>query len=152
LGLDYAQALQPWRPAAAFQEIADAFNGGVEANNCSVAPKAGSAAGGPALRAVRGSSEPAERRVLDFEVPSSGATYYVAAHGAPGVGAEAADGSPARPFASLRHAVEAVRADRAGSEAVTAAHRATIVLQAGKHYLREPLSLGHRVGWSESRR
>lgn len=40
IGLDYAHSLQPWRPAAAFQEVADALNGAIEAANCSVRPKA----------------------------------------------------------------------------------------------------------------
>jgi hypothetical protein len=48
IGLDYAASLQPFRSAAAFEEVADALNGAIEAANCSVSPKAraGGAASG----------------------------------------------------------------------------------------------------------
>ena len=82
--------------------------------------------------------------MLDFDIPSSGTVYYVAAH-CSGADSQTADGSLTKPFASMHQAVAAVRASRAGKEVITEADQATIVLHGGKHYLRETLNLGPRV-------
>ena len=135
--MDYAQKLQPWRPASAFQEVADALNGAVEAQNCKVAPST-------KHHALRASANAAERRVLDYPIPSSGKLVFVSPAGAN----DGADGSEARPFVSLHQAIAAIRAERAaaGVTEPTIADRATVVLRHGSHFLAQTLELGSEVG------
>jgi hypothetical protein len=132
VALDFAESLQPWRPASAFQEVADALNGAIEAAGCAVKPSR-------AARALRGSDvgAGAERRVQDFPLPGAGTrTFFVS----PAVAA-GGDGSQGRPFASVHEALAAVRAHRAAS-AGGAVEPAAIVLRGGTHFLRETLQLG----------
>ena len=126
LGLDMAQKLQPWRPVAAFTEIADALNGAVEAQHCKVAPSA------PVQP-----SAPTTRRTLSYPLPTaeeSPITVFVDA----AAGSDAADGSLTAPLATIEAALSAVR--RARSGALRGA-RATIVLRAGVHALAATLQL-----------
>ena len=119
-----AQKLQPWRPAAAFAEIADALNGAVEARNCSVAPAA----------ALPGATA---RRTLSFPLPSTAAspiTVFVDA----ARGADAADGSLGAPLATVEAALAMVRRARTG--ALQGSH-ATIVLREGVYPLAATLQL-----------
>ena len=132
--LDYAQSLQPWRPASAFQEVADALNGAIEAQNCSVKPSFNNNNGHKALRASASSSQP-ERRVLDYPLPSSGHVLFVS----PAV-ASGGDGSQSRPLSSLHEAVSAIRSHRAASGDYS--ERSTVVLRAGTHHLLSSLELG----------
>jgi hypothetical protein len=122
IAVDYAQALQPGRPLSVFQELADALNGAQEAQGCSVAPKPPAA-------------PPAASRVASFPLPPPGAhVVYVDASAAPSA---AADGSAARPHATLQAALAAVRAARAakGLRSAAAAPRAHLVLRAGTFFL-----------------
>ena len=65
--VDYAQSVQPaWRPLAAFQELADALNGAVEAQGCDVKPNASA------------SPKASAQRVATFPLPTSAALVLFA--------------------------------------------------------------------------
>jgi hypothetical protein len=128
IGVDYAQKIQPFRDTSAFRELADALNGAQEAQNCSVGPSGAEVVANGGLR------------VQAFALPPSSAlTFFADASKA--LPDATADGSQARPFGSLRRAVEAVRAARAARRAAGAAgaltegDRAFIVLRAGTFFL-----------------
>lgn len=127
LALNYAQQQQPFRPLAAFQEVADALNGAQEAQNCSVAPSA-------ALKHAA-----TTRRVLSFPLPAEGLTYYVD----PSYGSDVrGDGTAAKPFSTLQHALRALRAKRASLGVIASeAPQATLVLRKGTFALGETLHL-----------
>ena len=125
IAVDKAQALQPFRPNAAFQELADALNGAQEAQNCAVKPSATSSA-------------TSARRVLSYPLPPTGAhVLYVSPHGS-----DIAAGTLDAPLRSITAALAAVRAARG---LVTDAPRAYLVLRAGIYYFgNAPLELTAR--------
>ena len=135
IGLDYAATLQPFRSAAAFQEIADALNGAIEAANCSVKPKAlGSAASAASTRVAWAPLPAAESGVgRVFADPSKGSDT-------------AGDGSEAKPFRTIQRALKAVSAARArlgrdhGAAGQTTAPFA-VILRAGTFYLTDTVQI-----------
>lgn len=132
IGLDYAATLQPFRPAAAFHEIADALNGAIEAANCSVAPA--QLAGSPNASRVGWAELPA---------PDSGSTlvYADATKGSDTAG----DGTEAKPFATIQRALKAVQTARANrnSAGQTRASQTpfTIILRAGTFFVGSTINL-----------
>jgi hypothetical protein len=160
VGLDYAMTLQPFRPLAAFQEVADALNGAIEAQNCSVAPNAaflaaqgpspmlagGASSSSPSLRASSsravetGVSSPhlsTYGHVVPVALPPAGALAVYADPKPSGPGCDKkGDGSAARPYRTLERALAHVRAARAaaGIESARSAPRAHIVLREGTFY------------------
>ncbi len=132
LQLDFAQQIQPNRALSVFQALADALNGAQEAQNCSVAPRAGLARAGA-------------RRVAEVALPAAGLVLFADARRGCD---ERGDGSAALPFSSPHRALAAVRAARAGRAAaeLSEGDRATIVLREGTFFLgaRGPLELGPR--------
>lgn len=133
IGLDYAATLQPFRPPAAFQEIADALNGAIEAANCSVAPKS-QLTGAPTASRVGWAKLPS---------PASGVTLVYAD---PSKGSDTTgDGSEAKPFATIQRALRAVWTARAQLQSAGKADASrspfTIVLRAGTFYLGSTINL-----------
>ena len=121
IGLRYAESLQPFRPREAFEQIADALNGAIEARNCSVKP------------AARASGA----RVMWAPLPQAGKAVYVdAERGSDKTGT----GSEAAPFQTIPKALQAVRAFRS-ARALGAQEAASIVLRKGTFYLSEPVQV-----------
>lgn len=120
--LDYAASLQPWRAPALFAGMADALNGAIEAQNCSVAP-----AGGAAPRAARDAA-----RFVHRALPAAGAaaTFYIDA----AAGDDGAAGTLAAPFKTVPRGLAATRA--------AAPAPGTLVLRGGTYFLAAPLALG----------
>jgi hypothetical protein len=115
LALEYAAYLQPWRPAAVFQEIADALNGSPEkAQGCVIdAAKVVAKLSSPSpLR-----TKPAERIVAP---QNGGLTLFVDASS----GNDANNGTQAFPYATVGAALTASRANAGWN---------TIVLRAGTY-------------------
>ncbi len=126
--MNKAQAIQPFRPLAAFQEFADALNGAQEAQNCSVAPTASKSAAA------------SSSRVLSFPLPAAGShvVFVSPVHGCDVKGT----GSAAAPLRTLQAALAAVRAARAARGlTAAAAPQAFLVLRAGTFYLPATLAL-----------
>ena len=117
LALDYAASLQPFRGPDSWAAAADALNGAVEAQNCSVR-------GDPDL-------PPAPRfQYRPLPPPGTPAVFFVAPWGS-----DTAAGTQASPFQTLPRGLSAVR---------TAAPAApgTLVLRGGTYFLSAPLLLG----------
>ena len=143
IGLDYAATLQPFRSAAAFQEIADALNGAIEAANCSVKPKAlGGAASAASTRVAWAPLPAAEAGVgRVFADPSKGNDNmcHIGEH-------QCGDGSERKPFRTIQRALKAVSAARArlgrdhGAAGQTTAPFA-VILRAGTFFLGSTINL-----------
>ena len=123
VGLDFAQSLQPFRSPSVCQEVADALNGAIEAQNCSISPSAAAAS----------SFSFGTRRVATFPLPTSGLVMFVD----PLVGDDiSASGARGAPFRSLSRALAAVRSARVAAKvSAPLAPRATLVLRAGTFFL-----------------
>jgi hypothetical protein len=121
LMVDFAQKLQPSRPAIVFHELADALNGAQEAQNCSVAPTVSSAS-------LSGSTS----RMPSFPLPPSGShVLYID----PSAGSDASAGTLGAPLLTLQAALASVRATRAAAGlAATASPTAYLVLRAGTFF------------------
>lgn len=117
--VDHAATLQPFRDVSLFQAVADALNGAVEAQNCSVAP-AGAAAAASASRFVH-------RALPRADAP---AVFYVDTNS----GSDSAAGTITAPFATIERGLVATRA--------AAPTPGTLILRAGTFYLAAPLELG----------
>lgn len=119
--LEHARTLQPWRAPALWSAMADALNGAVEAQNCSVALR-------DELPAASHS------RFVHRAVPAAGApaTFYIDALR----GSDAAAGTLAAPFLTLTRGLAATRA--------AAPTPGTLVLRGGTFYLPAPLELDGR--------
>ena len=142
IGLDYAATLQPFRSAAAFQEIADALNGAIEAANCSVKPKALGGAASAASRVAWAPLPAAESGVgRVFADPSKGNDNmcHIGEH-------QCGDGSERKPFRTIQRALKAVSAARArlgrdhGAAGQTTAPFA-VILRAGTFFLGSTINL-----------
>jgi hypothetical protein len=140
IGLDYAASLQPWRSAAAFQEVADALNGAIEAANCSVKPKAQLGAGSDASRVAWAPLPRAGSGVVSVFADSTKGSDT------------SGDGSEAKPFRTIQRALKAVSSARArlqqarGGDASTRAPFA-IVLREGTFYLGSTIQLDSRFSF-----
>jgi hypothetical protein len=119
LALNYTALLQPWRSPALLSAVADALNGAVEAQNCSVAPPPAAAAG-PASRFVHRALPPA----------SAPAVFYVDAVR----GDDGAAGTQAAPFRTIARGLTATRG--------AAPAAGTLILREGTFFLGAPLVLG----------
>lgn len=150
IGLDFAVSLQPWRPLAAFQAIADALNGAPESSNCSVTPwlSAGFQRSGDSPH--HATSNRAGLLPLP-QWPDAEGGVVVFVDPSPFRGSdETGDGSEQSPFLSLRRALAAVRQARAaaGIRDARQAPQTTLVLRRGTFYLGSeeqgggPLQLG----------
>ena len=129
MAIDKAQQIQPFRPLAVFNELADALNGAQEAQECNVAPTAAASA----------DRSPSPSRVLSFPLPAATShVVYVSPKGCDFKGT----GSAAAPLRSLEAALASVRASRAtlGLSAV-AAPQAFLILRAGTFYQSQTLKL-----------
>ena len=132
VGMEFSQAVQPGRPQRAFDDLADALNGGASGPTArSGAPSAG------ATGVVRVAAGGAARRP---PLPAAALTLHV--HATAGSDA-AGDGTRARPYRSIERGVEAVRrARRAAAPAPLGG--ATLLLHPGVHFLRAPVHLTAR--------
>jgi hypothetical protein len=124
--LDFSQRVQPFRPASAFQAIADALNGAPEANNCSVSPN-------PHLLQTK--------PIPPFTpAHSESSALNVAVDCSIGSDNQHADGSSTRPFRTLQAALSHIRHLRSTS-AASSTHPAVISLGSGVHYVQGTLLL-----------
>ena len=113
--VEFANTLQPWRPAAAFSQLADALNGSPEkAPACNVIA--------PAEYGV-----PDGSRFRGADLPAEGNTFFVAP-----TGSDAAAGTVDAPFATVAKAVAATR----GTPGFD-----TIILRAGEYFQPSQLQL-----------
>jgi hypothetical protein len=123
LAVDFAQELQPKRPASVFQALADALNGAQEAQNCSVAPKA-------SMHSLSSSAS----RMPSFPLPAPGAHIVFVD---PAQGADTAPGTVGAPLRTLQAALASVRAARAAKGLFApSAPTAHLVLRKGTFYPR----------------
>lgn len=133
VGVDFAQSLQPFRPAQVFSEVADALNGADDANGCIVYPKTASRPEGAATIS----------RVLSFALPTNGLVVFVD----PVKGSDKGKtrGQKIAPFRSLTAALAHVRAWRIdkGVKDFASAPKATLVLRQGTFHLAATLNLVH---------
>jgi hypothetical protein len=125
--LDFSQRVQPFRPVAAFQAIADALNGAPEANGCSVSPN-------PNLVRETNPKLLPPRAHLARESSSLNVTVDCSI----GSDDKFADGSPTRPFRTLQVALLRIRQLRSASPSP---RPAVISLISGVHYLQDTLHL-----------
>lgn len=135
IGLDYAASLQPFRPAAAFDEIADALNGAIEAANCSVKPKA--------LQAGKFSASAS--RVAWAPLPAGSGVGSIFAD--PTKGSDSAgDGTVSKPFRTIQRALKAVSSARARLQLRPDRAPFAIVLRAGTFHLGSTINLDSSTG------
>ena len=135
IGLDYAASLQPFRSAAAFEEVADALNGAIEAANCSVRPKAALASAG-------------DSRVAWAPLPRAGSGVASVFADPTTKGSDTTgDGSKTKPFRTIQRALKAVSSARAwlGGRGGGAAPHA-VVLRAGTFHLGATIHLDSATG------
>jgi hypothetical protein len=127
IGVDYAQALQPFRAKYVFQELADALNGAQEAVNCSVAPTA----------MLSQANDNNGLRVLPFALPTSDDASVIVfadakiSHSA----ALLSDGTESKPFPSIAQALAHVRSSRVHKKILSSADSAVIILRSGSFFL-----------------
>lgn len=120
LALEYVAQLQPFRPPAAFQALAQVLQSAPEiAPNCTVSADAAIAA----AAAARGGAAPSRFRYAPL--PTDGVTFYADAVN----GDDANAGTITAPFQTIARALAATRAARAAAPS-----RATIVLRQGTFY------------------
>jgi hypothetical protein len=134
--LEYAMAIQPFRTAQDFQDVADALNGSPQFGtyNCGVSP---STVQFPAYRLPYSSPLP-PGKPMPWKDPSaplppsdaSTATFYIDPVG----GSDSNPGTQASPFLTIQKGVDASRA--------TGSTGNTLVLRAGTFYLPAPVLLG----------
>lgn len=112
--LEYAASLQPWRGKAFADATADALNGAIEAQNCSVSLP----------------SQPASRfSYLPLPAPGTPNVYFIDAVN----GVDSSPGTISLPFRTLARGLAATRA--------AAGTPGTLVLRGGTFYLPAPLVL-----------
>ena len=113
--VEFANTLQPWRPAASFTQLADALNGSPEkAPGCTVQSKS--------EYGVEGGS-----RFREAPIPEAGQTFYVSP-----TGSDSNPGTPESPFATVEFALTTTRKNPGFN---------TVILRAGEYFLAAPLQL-----------
>ena len=121
LALEYANLLQPWRPAEAFSQLRDALDGSPEKpSSCTVTSSP--AFGAPGATRFSSPTPPAPVPLRDY------AAIYVDAV----AGSDANPGTAAAPLKTLPAALALSRTDGVNNQ---------IVLRAGTHFLSAPLAL-----------